>query len=126
MNRQEIAEAQQIFNKVSRHLLTQGETSVDEDGECLYRGPGGLRCAVGCLIADEHYTEDMEGNSVNDIRLRTALKASGIDVICHYSLLRALQILHDRWSPSGWRQELRLVALEFGLSPDVLKEFGNE
>ena len=41
---------QAAFNKVARHLLRQNAKSTNKDGECLYRGPNGLRCAVGALI----------------------------------------------------------------------------
>lgn len=57
---------QEVFNTVKNHLLTQGVPAV-RFGEnvgcptgCLYRGKGGLKCAVGVLIEDEFYSEDFE------------------------------------------------------------------
>ena len=45
---------QEIFDTVSVHLLTQNEKSQESDfyRSCLYRGPNGTKCAVGCLIKD--------------------------------------------------------------------------
>lgn len=55
------AEAQEIFNKVATHLLTQGKRSVASDGSCMYRGPEGTKCAIGCLIEDDEYHPLLEG-----------------------------------------------------------------
>lgn len=52
------------FQKVKNHLLTQKEKSVKRfrysDPICQYRGDTGTSCAIGCLIPNEIYTEDME------------------------------------------------------------------
>jgi hypothetical protein len=52
---------QETFDKVCVHLLTQLQKSVflDSNGSmaCAYRGPNGLKCAVGCLIPDELYVD---------------------------------------------------------------------
>lgn len=48
---------QQIFDKVATHLLTQMERSVDECGDCRYRGMNGKMCA----LAREHGLEFREG-----------------------------------------------------------------
>lgn len=56
---------QEVFDKVARHLLTQGQRSIlRETGRCAYRGDEGCMCAVGVLIADEHYHPKLEDNSV--------------------------------------------------------------
>lgn len=36
-------------------------------GDCVYRGEGNLRCAVGAVLPDKLYNEDMEGMSVQGI-----------------------------------------------------------
>lgn len=56
-----------IFKHVGKHLLTQNEQSLvdrDTDRSCAYRGDGGLKCAVGCLITDEAYDPAIEGQGV--------------------------------------------------------------
>ena len=46
------ASTQEVFDFVAIHLLTQNEKSGD-DQVCYYRSPTGLKCAAGCLIADD-------------------------------------------------------------------------
>lgn len=47
------ATEQQVFDQVAGHLLTQKE--VLPSPACFYRGPNGLKCAAGCLIANDEY-----------------------------------------------------------------------
>jgi len=55
-----------------RAVIAQGEKSLGEGG-CLYRGPNGLKCAIGHLIPDSTYTSCIEdktlclGNRVSDV-----------------------------------------------------------
>lgn len=51
---------QDVFETVARHLYTQGKPALD-NSQCLYRGPDGTKCAVGCLIPDEVYVPQMDG-----------------------------------------------------------------
>lgn len=123
---------QEIFNKVAKHLLKQNARSVDPNDEiCCYRGPDGLQCAVGCLIADEHYSPELEGLPVDTYRVRGALYASGIVEVHPDSplytgdaavLLAELQVIHDNDGPAYWRQALRMTAESFGLDAAVLDE----
>lgn len=119
MNRQE------IFDKVARHLLTQNARSV-RGPSCAYLGEGGLKCAVGCLIADEYYSPDLERRNALDGRVLSAVAASlghPLDVDSQ-KLLHELQLTHDFSFPNTWRTGSLLgIAREFDLRPDVLKEF---
>jgi len=52
------ATAQDVFDTVAVHLLTQGFMSMGEDAQgnpkaCVYRGRDGAMCAAGVLISDE-------------------------------------------------------------------------
>ncbi len=40
---------------------------TSKDGECSYRGEGGSRCAAGCLIPDDLYRPEMEGETFEGI-----------------------------------------------------------
>jgi hypothetical protein len=133
---------QQIFDKVATHLMAQGQRSAREySSECLYRGEGGLRCAVGFLIADEHYDERFEGSGVGwglvedstDVYggdytsltaklLLGALEAAGVDTRnrATIELLGSLQAVHDNRDPSNWAESLRSVAVKFNLNTDVI------
>ena len=54
---------QDMFNTMVRHLIKQRVRSTQADGySCAYRGVDGTMCAVGVLIADEHYHADLETN----------------------------------------------------------------
>lgn len=82
---------QEIFNTVATHLFAQGAPAVSSIGECQYRGPNGTKCAIGCLIPDENYTDYSEGYAVVE-----ALEQMGlVDQFPHTNLLSALQSVHD-------------------------------
>lgn len=108
---------QEIFTKVSTHLLTQGVRATGPRG-CSYRGDNGTKCAVGCLISDEHYTKGLEGGSVDSLVVQEALANSGIDLDSESrSLLSSLQRLHDNCGPLTWADGLARIAAGFGLEP---------
>ncbi len=96
---------QQIFSKVKKHLFEQGKAAATHTElkifgpsmACHYRADDGCKCAVGCLIEDSEYTEDIEGKRVNSTEVLKALMNSGIDVTdgLTLSLLQALQGAHD-------------------------------
>ncbi len=131
---------QEIFDKVAKHLLAQNKQSRRDTcyttmtSACLYRTPGGLKCAVGCLIDDEHYDQNCEGVSVSKlvatgpkvITLRESLERSGVDIHNEdtQELLRQLQILHDQNEPQTWGNGLLAVAAKLGLAFRV--SYGNE
>lgn len=81
---------QEIFDKVSHHLLKQKARSMISSSTggsqlCAYRGSNGLCCAVGFLIPDDKYDPNMEGGGICDIGeasllVRNVLYDSGIDV----------------------------------------------
>lgn len=87
---------QEIFDKVVAHLRKQGGPSVGKDGRCKYRADNGRMCAVGCLIPDELYHKEMEGNAVltgtvvDDVLEGMGVSSDG------FELLSELQMLHDR------------------------------
>ena len=109
-----IKSAQELFNRVATHLLTQNEQSmVREDGPggavyCKYRGPRGLKCAIGALIPDAAYRVQMEGERVTYDPIRVA---AGIPE----KLTAELQIVHDHNEPWRWPSMLAYVAREHDL-----------
>lgn len=84
---------QEAFDRVTNHLLTQMKQSKSKSGNCLYRGTDGTSCAVGCLIADEHYYPSLEGLYANSSAVIAALKKSGVK--CSAEMLLDFQDLHD-------------------------------
>lgn len=65
----------EISEKVRDHLTTQKKVSRVQNG-CAYRGEGGVKCAVGCLIDDENYSPDVEHRSVEHRPVREAVANS--------------------------------------------------
>lgn len=117
--------AQEVFDKVARHLLKQGQRSVrsvshhKDQPECAYRSPSGLKCAVGCLIPDHEYDPRMEGKAVDC--LDDFAGTMGELVPAHGRLLMELQQIHDSRMPTSWASELRDLATHRGLSVAALE-----
>lgn len=80
--------AQELFDQVVLAVVKQGRASVTEQGMCMYRGPGGLKCAVGHVLRDDELQLDEEGFTVLGLPLPKRLKP-------HRGLLRELQLAHD-------------------------------
>ncbi len=129
------ATAQEVFDKVARHLFAQGKRAMRPGGKsCGYRGAEKTACAAGCLVADADYTPRMENEPVDVLVIAARHGAySGAPSLPfirdgaiggHSKLVTALQNVHD-WS-DGWtdtdamRRELRLVALAYRLDPAIL------
>ena len=115
---------QTIFDRVAAHLLAQGRPSLSAIrlGVCAYRGEGGLRCAVGCLIDDAHYSEALEGYSVQLGDVLRAVKSSlGLQHLAPRTadLLGDLQHLHDLTPPEEWREGLKGLARQYDLELTV-------
>jgi len=116
---------QAVFDIVATHLLTQMEKSYDEiEGECRYR-QGGLMCAIGRLIPDEFYSEELEGEGVNSLPVRKALYKAGYTVLGDdsQSFLGELQGVHDVYSPTQWKANLARLAKSYSINPKVLENF---
>ena len=113
----------EIFDRVKTHLLAQGERAIrvgHVSGEkvirCAYHSQSGLKCAVGCLITDEAYSEALEGAPVDVGHVRGSLEASGIVVdLVTLGMLCKLQSIHDDEVPDRWEHSLdNLEAKLFG------------
>lgn len=117
------ATAQQVFDQVARHLLTQNERSNLEDrSACAYRGDGGLKCAAGCLIADSEYLHEMDHCGQTSWGCLIDKKVVPRD---HRDLITDLQWVHDSRPATAWRRELRNVAVNYKLSTAVPDEFAS-
>lgn len=121
---------QAFYDKTIRHLLTQGKQAISTGGNCWYRSPDGLSCAVGCHIPDELYSPVLEKKSITTIcdtyiadvpaEQREAIRA----LIPSLELAQALQVIHDSsysWDENGLtdaaKRELGNVAGRFSLTP---------
>jgi len=97
---------QEIFNKAAVHLMGMDGPSLDRDGDgCVYRGEdldgcyNGQMCAVGLFIADEHYSENLEGSGITGSQsVADAVAASWEQehlTDAQLMLLADLQMAHD-------------------------------
>jgi len=109
---------QEVFSKVAIHLLTQNEKSEDPDGDCLYRGMGTTKCAIGCLILDKFYTRDLEYKVPNPKfpsgSVCIAMSRSGVNER-DFELTQDLQKIHDNWMVSDWESQLTVTAKDYNL-----------
>ena len=113
-----------VSEKIRDHLIKQKSICVDtKTGDCVYRGPGGLSCAVGCLIKPHYYGEDLEGQNADNRDVFKAVTASlameGIvfptgDERYLLFLLESWQSYHD----GNPRAQLRPYANWVGGSPE--------
>jgi len=104
---------QEVFNKVYTHLLKQMRRSI-EGGRCHYRGPNGLKCAVGVLIPDNRYSPKMEGKHLHGIFEEISdLFESETHMV---ALLARLQEIHDSYSPDQWKDRLKELAAGWKLN----------
>lgn len=115
---------QEMFDRVKTHLLTQMERAgepnpsyVVENGSapfrCFYHAPNGFKCAIGCLIPDEHYNRELEDKSVWNDNLQTAAGITREQA----GFARRLQQCHDEVPVEYWALTLTYIAIEFGLQP---------
>lgn len=135
MPTKKLSNPQKVFNRVARHLLRQRKRSTDGNS-CLYRGPGGLKCAIGCLIKDKYYHPAINFYNMAVASVIVALRASGVEPMENmkvssklqrswgvplrvFELLKELQMTHDNLPPSRWAERLRAIARDFALDPSA-------
>ena len=107
---------QEIFDTAYLGLAKQGfQTSINDDETCVYRGPDGMKCAIGHCILDNDYRGDMDNSECpwgyGDFAENGFFKGiSGED-------FSALQKCHDdAETPFGMRRALKVFAAERGLT----------
>jgi hypothetical protein len=101
----ELGTKREVFEQVRDHLLSQNAKSVDQRGECKYRSPDGLKCAIGCLIPDDVYTPAIESETVTGLST-IEFSISDMDIMHTYYLLRGLQRIHDCFGVDEWEDRL--------------------
>lgn len=103
---------QEIFSTAFIGLRNQGFERSMAFGGCMYRGEGGLKCAIGHCIPDEKYTFDLEGAAAD---IPMIMKAIGADNKIALPVIE-LQEAHDNGSnPRRMEILLREFAEQYGL-----------
>lgn len=112
--------AQEIFDKVSQHLLSQNCKSLGMrfgDTVCFYRGQDGRKCAIGVLIPDELYSSDFENLTIEELLVEEYFPAQLREELSpHKELLSELQLVHDNCRVNMWSLELRGIAKKHNLT----------
>lgn len=115
------ASAQEVFDQIKNHLLTQNKKSSHEELNldigipitvCKYKtiqDGKTLKCAAGCLISDEEYEETMEGQPWGYLITDNKVPDN------HANLIAKLQLIHDKKPASHWPYYLNQIACEFDL-----------
>lgn len=80
---------QSVFDFAIAALVAQGRPSISFTGQCMYRGPGGTKCAAGHCIPDSKYSPALEGAIVNEHH--DFFAGLGLDL----KFLTQLQSVHD-------------------------------
>ncbi|MFG1501674.1 hypothetical protein ABMA70_15820, partial [Halobacteriovorax sp. XZX-3] len=89
-------ELQTIFNMVLQHLARQNHGATDGEHGCAYRADEGRKCAVGYLLSDAVYDDDVEGEVVGDDNIDAAIVESiGELPYGAQAVLARLQSVHD-------------------------------
>ncbi|WP_241269817.1 MULTISPECIES: hypothetical protein [unclassified Caballeronia] len=110
--------ANEIFHRVSAHLLAQRAVSEDDNGSCRLRGAHGRKCAIGSLVRDDVYEAELEGVGISyyrhahDGKLLRALYASNVNAYdpAIIDLLMELEQIHDDASVDEWPHLLQALA----------------
>lgn len=97
---------QRAFNKVYKHLMKQNRRCENIFG-CLYRGPGGMKCAIGVLIPDSLYNPSFEGDKIH-------VFCPGLSVR-RKEFYTKLQKIHDDWPIRQWDSALKDLAHRYNL-----------
>lgn len=118
---------QEVFNKATAAVIAQGVRSSNGDeagATCLYRGPNGIKCAVGHLLSDEQMRKYEVANaagagSFTDSLLQEIAPDTDLDTL--RSFLDALQGAHDSASGScfveTFKRNANAVAKLYDLDP---------
>ena len=100
---------QDAFNHIVNHLIIQNKSATEYGGTCKYRvfynylEPS--KCAVGCLISDINYHEDIEDSLANNPEVINAIKKSNPELVIDdklKELFLLMQYVHDHLEPKNW------------------------
>ena len=106
------ATAQEVFDQITQHLLKQGRQAISMTGACQYRteqAEGVLKCAAGCLIADDEYNRMFESLAWNNLVYERKVPSAHCQLVCD------LQKIHDREFPEDWSINFKVVAARHDL-----------
>lgn len=106
---------QRAFDIALAGLRQQGRKCTTAEGDCVYRGPDGLKCGVGMLIPDKRYVPELEGKAAFN---EAVLRAAGLDNRQRQFLDDLQNELHDALGPrlGGLEKAARRFAAHYCLT----------
>ena len=115
---------QDAFTRAYLGLASQGfERSLSNVTlACRYRGPNGLKCAIGWLMPDDKYDANMEGRSAHSHPVVSAVWPEDSNAAAYdMNFLHGLQRCHDgAYTPEHMKQSLASLAKLYNLTvPEV-------
>ena len=123
---------QEIFDTIVAHLHAQGQPAIS-GSSCFYRSPTGLKCAVGCLIPDDKYSQEIEHDAVTSAPVQDWAYRVGLTFIRdHKAFLSRMQDVHDIHAQGRvFLPAMQDVVREYGLSTELLmnlnwENYGND
>lgn len=120
---------QEFFDQAVGGVIRQGRRSVAENGKCLYRGPNGLKCAVGHCISDDEYDPLWDqDNGMGVWYISREVRYWSDDQV---QLAGLLQEAHDDLSDGPYfvkhfHAECKGLAQQFGLVCKSIEEYQND
>jgi len=116
---------QEMFDKACEGLAAQGwqKSRALNGAACLYRGPYGLKCAVGHIIPDEIYDPKWDAyiGSIQEVCEASSDVAALIGSEIEFA--REMQRAHDTADEGSMRGRFILLAEKHGLAlPPCLRE----
>lgn len=118
---------QEVLNVVMEFAYEQNARCVERMGKCLYRGPKGDKCFIGCLIPDDMYNPHMEsigtlcGVLLQFPELQRHIKIHSLSFSDNIDFFEELQAIHDNLIPEGWEKEFKSFAIKHKLDIEVTK-----
>lgn len=115
---------QELFDTVTKHLLTQKCKALGDDGSmCRYKTDTGLKCAAGCLIPDDKYDPRLEQATVVAHADDPGMEIGSQHGFDNYKFFKdlvqteenllflyELQKIHDRHLSTEWVEKLQSLA----------------
>ena len=95
----------EVIDFVKNHLLKQNEKSISvDDRMCMYKSDDNknLSCAIGCLISEEFYSNNMERKGLASDVVIKILQKSLPNWKLNFDLLDSLQCIHDQLYVENW------------------------
>lgn len=119
---------QEAFDRVVRWFLVDDNKPAynpsPTEATCMYRGPDGVRCAIGCLVDDDDYDPNWEGFPVSSGLPAAWVRDQGLSE----GFMLRIQDAHDNNAKkeltlfrAGMAGSLRKLASKYLMSTDVLE-----